>query len=134
MNLFEVMAPKLFEAAEKKTGADNVTCIEMIFSRPGDLISINAISSAGDYPYFTDIKETFVSSSLSEAKSSPYGDIMEIVEKKIKSTLRGVQSVDIVISRIKRELNEKNRHEYTQTTDIAYTTTAGQKVKQPFNL
>jgi hypothetical protein len=134
MNLFEVMAPKLFEAAEKKTGADNVTCIEMIFSRPGDLISINAISSAGDYPYFSDIKETFVSSSLSEAKNSPYGDIMDIVEKKIKSTLRGVQSVDIVISSIKRELNEKNRHEYTQTTDIAYTTTTGQKVKQPFNL
>jgi hypothetical protein len=134
MNLFEVMAPKLFEAAEKKTGADNVTCIEMIFSRPGNLININAISSAGDYPYFTDIKETFVSSNLEEAKNSPYGDIMEIIEKKIKSTLLGVQSVDIVISRIKRELNEKGRNEYTQTTEIAYTTTGGEKVKQPFNL
>jgi hypothetical protein len=134
MNLFEVMAPKLFEAAEKKTKAENISCIEMIFSRPGNLISINAISRADNYPYYQDIKETFVSSSLSEAANSQYGDVMQIVEKKIKGTLRGVQSVDIVISRIKRQLNEKNRHEYTQTTDIAYTTVTGQKVKQPFNL
>lgn len=134
MNLFEVMAPKLFEAAEKKTGQDHVNSIEMIFSRPGNLISINAITRGEDYPYNTDVKETFVSASLSEAANSQYGDIMEIIEKKIKGTLRGVQSVDIVISRIQRELNEKKRHEYTQTTDIAYTTTTGQKIKQPFNL
>ena len=134
MNLFVIMAPKLFEAAEKKTKNENITDIEMIFSRPGNIININAVTRGDDYPYNTTIKETFVSASLAEAKNSPYGDIMEIIEKKIKNTLRGVQSVDIVISKIQREKNEKGRHEYSQTTDIAYTTTTGQKIKQPFNL
>jgi hypothetical protein len=134
MNLFEVMSPKLFEAAENKTKCENITAIEMIFSRPTNSIAINAISRGDDFPYYTDIKETFVKSTLNEAAKSQYGDIMNLIEKKIKSTLSRVKSVDVVISIIKRELNEKNRYEYKQTTEIYYTTITGQKFNQPFNL
>jgi hypothetical protein len=134
MNLFQVMAPKLFEAAEKKTQSAHIVAIEMIFNRPLNKIIINAVSMLEDYPNNSIIKETFVQSNLDEAKASPYGDIMEIIEKKIKSTLLGVLSVDVVISKISREKNEKNRYEYTQTTDIGYTSTNGNKIKQPFNL